>query len=606
MQTPLLVYDGDCAFCAYRVRYWERLTGAAVRYEPYQEVVGRYPDISMEDPRQSLQWITPEGERYRGAAAAIRVLAAGGRPAPQFCYRHLPGCAVLAEAWYHFIDRHRAGAGTIARLLWGRERYPVEYHTVSWLFLRVLGLIYLAAFGSFGLQITGLIGSQGILPLQEDLQTLLAEYGYDAWWLFPSVFWLDAGDPMLKAVCLAGLVASMLLVGNILTRLMLPLLFVFYLSLVYAGQVFMSFQWDFLLLEAGFLAIFLPYGSVVIIWLFHWLLFRLRFLSGTAKLLSGDESWAGFTALNYYFETQPLPHAGAWVAHQLPEWLLRAGVGGVFFVELIVPFLVFLPRRPRLFAAWATILMQLLIMLTSNHNFFNLLTIALCLLLFDDRGLQWLRIDRLKAAARSTLPAPGRIASATAAVLAVLIVTSSLSMMWVTFTRGPLPALNEPVVRALVQWHIINNYHVFPTITTQRPEIVMEGSVDGVHWQAYRFRHKPGDPEQLPAVVIPHQPRLDWQMWFAALSPPFTRTSYFMHGFMQRLLEGSPDVLALLEYNPFPEQPPEYVRARLELYRFASPAERSASGNWWVNRPAGMYLPPATLEMLRSVAAPDM
>jgi predicted DCC family thiol-disulfide oxidoreductase YuxK len=605
LQTPLLVYDDDCALCAYRVRYWERLTGAAVRYEPYKMAIGRNPNIRPHDSRQSLQWITPQGQRHAGAAAAVRVLAAGGKPLPQFCYRHLPGYALLAEAWYRFIDRHREGAGVIARLLWGGERYPVEYHTVSWLFLRVLGLIYLAAFGSFGLQVSGLIGSQGILPVQEDQQILLAEYGHNAWWLFPSLFWLDAGDLALKAVCLAGVVASILLVGNILTRLMLPLLFVFYLSLVYAGQVFMSFQWDFLLLEAGFLAIFLPYGSAIIIWLFHWLLFRLRFLSGAAKLLSGDETWAGFTALNHYFETQPLPHAGAWVAHQLPEWLLRVGVGWVFFVELIIPFLVFLPRRPRLFAAWATILMQLLIMLTSNHNFFNLLTIALCLLLFDDRGLRWLRIDRWSMVARSSLPDPGKLASVTAAGLAVLIVTSTLSMMWATFTRSPLPAFNEPVVRALVQWHLINNYHVFPTVTTQRPEIVMEGSSDGVHWQAYGFKYKPGDPGQRPAVVIPHQPRLDWQMWFAALSPPYTVTSYFMHGFMQRLLEGSPEVLALLAHNPFPEQPPVYVRARLEQYRFASPAERSASGHWWITRPAGMYLPPVSLEMLRSVASPD-
>ena len=499
---------------------------------------------------------------------------------------------------------------------------PPEYRQVSWLFLRGLGLIYLAAFVSFGVQVTGLIGSQGILPLQEDLQGLVAEYGRDAHWLFPSVFWLDAGNTALQAVCLAGVVAALLLVGNILTRLMLPLLFVLYLSLVYAGQVFMNFQWDFLLLEAGFLAIFLPYGSPIIIWLFHWLLFRLRFLSGTAKLLSGDESWAGFTALNYYFETQPLPHVGAWLAHQLPEWLLRAGVGGVFLVELIVPFLMFLPRRPRQFAAWATIVMQLLIMLTSNHNFFNLLTILLCLLLFDDQALRrfWKRGQK-----RGQTPfSPGndmqvkkeskkgsdpfsrdpfsRVATTTAAILAALIVTSSLSMMWVTFTRQPLPAFNEPVVRALVQWHIVNNYHVFPVITTERPEIIVEGSHDGVDWQAYGFKYKPGDPGRRPGVVMPHQPRLDWQTWFAALSPPFTRTSYFMTGFLQRLLEGSPDVLALLEHNPFPAQPPQYVRARLERYRFASPAEHAATGQWWVRKPLGMYLPPVSLEMLRSTA----
>jgi predicted DCC family thiol-disulfide oxidoreductase YuxK len=598
-RTPVLIYDGDCAFCVYQVRYWERLTGAAISYEPYQTAASRYPDISPENFRQSIQLLTPEGDRCQGAAAAVRVLAAGGKAVPQFCYRHLPGCAVLAEGGYRFIARHRVAAGRVARWLWGSERYPAEFRHVSWLFLRVLGLIYLAAFVSFGLQVTGLIGSQGILPLQEDLQGLVAEYGRDAHWLFPSVFWLDAGNTTLQAVCVAGVAAALLLVGNILTRLMLPLLFVLYLSLVYAGQVFMSFQWDFLLLEAGFLAIFLPYGSVIILWLFHWLLFRLRFLSGAAKLLSGDESWVGFTALNYYFETQPLPHVGAWFAHQLPEWLLRVGVGGVFFVELVVPFLMFLPRRPRQFAAWATIVMQLFIMLTSNHNFFNLLTIALCLLLFDDRAVRRVRAGRLQAVMSSSLAVPGRVATTTAAILAVLVVSSSLSMMRVTFTRQPLPAFNEPVVRALVQWHVVNNYHVFPVITTERPEIIVEGSNDGRDWRAYEFRYKPGEPGQRPGLVMPHQPRLDWQIWFAALRPPYTRTSYFMHGFMQRLLEGSPDVLALLEHNPFPAQPPAYVRARLELYRFASPAEHAATGAWWVRKSLGTYLPPASLEMLQ-------
>jgi hypothetical protein len=301
-----------------------------------------------------------------------------------------------------------------------------------------------------------------------------------------------------------------------------------------------------------------------------------------------------------------LPHAGAWVAHQLPEWLLMTGVGGVFFVELIVPFLMFLPRRPRQFAAWTTILMQLLIMLTSNHNFFNLLTIALCLLLLDDRAVRWVRAGRLPAVITSSLALPGRVATTTAAILAVLIVSSSLSMMWVTFTRQPLPAFNEPVVRALVQWHIVNNYHVFPVITMERPEIIVEGSNDGRDWQAYEFRYKPGDPGQRSGFVVPHQPRLDWQMWFAALSPPHTRTANFIFGFMPRLLEGSPDVLALLEHNPFPAQPPAYVRARLEMYRFASPAERAATGAWWVRKPLGMYLPPASLDMLQSVTPPDL
>jgi predicted DCC family thiol-disulfide oxidoreductase YuxK len=601
----VLIYDGDCSFCAWQVRYWQRLTGQAVDYQPYQTAAAGHPGIPGGEFAGAIQLLTPDGRRYSGAEAVFRVLAAGGRTAALACYRHLPGCSRLSEAAYRFVTRHRAGAYRLAKLCWGRERYPAQYHLVSWLFLRSLALIYLAAFASFGLQADGLVGSQGILPVQADLKDMAAHYGSSAYWLFPSVFWLGAGNTALKAVALGGMAAALLLFANILSRLMLPLLFLLYLSVVYAGQVFFNFQWDFLLLETGFLAIFLPYGSPFILFLLHWVLFRLRFLSGLAKLSSGDEAWSGFTALKYYFETQPLPHVGAWYAHQLPEWLLRAGVGWTFFVELLVPFLMFLPRQPRLFAAWATIVMQVLILLTSNHNFFNLLTLVLCLLLFDDRAFRWLHYRAwsppsarglLRGFLRVTQLRPGRFANAFAALLALVIFSSTLSMLWSTTSGRPLPAFNEPVVRALVQWHIANNYHVFPIITTARPELVLEGSMDGNTWKAYGFRYKPGELTRAPPFVVPHQPRLDWQLWFAALYPPNSRVAYWFYDFMRRVLEGSPDVLALMGHNPFPDHPPKYLRARLETYKFSTPAVKRETGQWWTSKPLGVYVPPLTLQ----------
>lgn len=586
-QKPVLIYDGDCAYCAYQVRYWQRLTGDAVVYEPWQTAAGRYPEISREDFQGSIQLITPGGERYQGAAAAFRVVAMGGRPLAMRAYHHLPGYSWVSERLYTFVSHHRTGAGRSARFLWGKERYPAEYKNISWLFLRLLGLIYLAAFVSFGVQADGIIGSQGILPLGEYLQALTGQYGRDAWWSYPSVFWLGAGNTALQVVWLTGAVASLLLVANILTRLMLPLLFVLYLSVVYAGQVFFNFQWDTLLLETGFLAIFLPYGSPIILFLLHWVLFRLRFLSGASKLLSGDASWGDFTALNVYFETQPLPHVGAWLAHQLPDWLLRVSVGGVFFVELLVPFMIFLPRRPRMFAAWATIIMQLLIMLTSNHNFFNLLTLVLCVLLFDDRALQRLWSGKMGQLSLS----PGRFAAGFAGLLAALIISTTLTMMWVTMAGRPLPAINGKVVQLMIQWRLVSNYHVFPVMNTKRLEVVVEGSEDERVWKAYEFKYKPGDLKQTPRFIVPHQPRLDWHMWFAALSPPYTPMSYWFDDFMLRLLEGSPDVLALIKTNPFPDGPPRYLRARLENYRFTTPEQRAATGDWWTREPAGIYFP---------------
>ncbi len=597
-QRPVLIYAAENPLRAWQARYWQRLTGNAVDYLACRDLGDQYPDISPEECRRTLQLLTPQGRRYTGAEAAARVLSHGGRHMARRCQHYLPGYARLAERLHALAGRHPGVAYWFVRLLWGRERYPAQYQRVSWLFLRLLALVYLAAFASFGLQAEGLVGSQGILPLQQDLQALSEQYGGRGYWLYPSVFWLNAGNTALQFVSLAGVGASLLLFGNILTRLMLPLLFVLYLSVVLAGQVFFNFQWDFMLLEAGFLAIFLPWGSPLVIWLFHWLLFRVRFLSGISKLLSGDPAWANFTALDYYFETQPLPHVGGWMAHQLPEWILRGGVGWVFFVELLVPFLVFLPRRPRQFAAWVTILTQILIMLTSNHNFFNLLTIVVCLLLFDDRALRWLRPPRGGFGLGRPVVAgdgPGRIATACAGLLAVLIVSSTLTMMWSTLSKQPLPAFNEVVVRGLVQWHVVNNYHVFPVMTTQRPELIIEGSNDGVSWQAYGFRYKPGELTRRPVFNIPHQPRLDWQMWFAALTTPYTRVSYWVHDFIQRLLEGSQDVLGLLKHNPFPAQPPRYVRARLELYRFTTPAQKKETGQWWTREPIGIYLREAGL-----------
>jgi hypothetical protein len=599
---PVLIYDAESPLRAWQARYWQRLTGNAVQYLACRDAAERYPGSSPAECRHEIVLVTPPGERYTGAGAAARVLSYAGRPATWRCYRYLPGCARIAGYFHALATRHPRAAYGFARLLWGRERYPADYQRVSWLFLRLLALVYLAAFASFGLQAEGLVGNGGILPLAADLQAITTESGTRGYWLYPSVFWLNSGDVALQFVSLTGIGASLLLFGNILTRLMLPLLFVLYLSVVYAGQVFFNFQWDFMLLEAGFLAIFLPWGSPLVIWLFHWLLFRVRFLSGISKLQSGDPAWANFTALDYYFETQPLPHVGSWLAHQLPEWILRSGVGWVFFVELLVPFLVFMPRRPRMFAAWATILTQILIMLTSNHNFFNLLSMLLCLLLFDDRALRRIRLPKattgfgwFSRGLPVTAGIPGRVATAGAGLLTVLIVSSTLTMMWSTLSKQPLPAFNEVVVRGLVQWHVVNNYHVFPVMTTERPELIIEGSSDGETWQVYGFRYKPGELTRRPAFNIPHQPRLDWQMWFAALAPPYTRVSYWIHDFIQRLLEGSPEVLALLEHNPFPGQPPRYVRARLELYRFTTPVQKKATGQWWISEPIGLYLPPRSL-----------
>lgn len=468
-----------------------------------------------------------------------------------------------------------------------------EYRLVGVLFLRGLALIYLAAFVSIAEQIVGLAGEEGILPFAPVLEAAWEASGTEAVWRIPTLFWIDAGDTALRAVALGGCVFSVLLFCGVWPRVSAIALFVLYLSLFHAGQIFMNFQWDYLLLECGFLAILLPSGSRLVVWLYRWLLFRLRFLSGLSKLLAGDPSWTGLTALTYYFEVQPLPHPGAWYAHQLPEWSLRGATGGVLVVELLVPFMMFMARGPRLFAAWVTIVLQVLILATSNHNWFNLLTLVLCLFLFDDRALSRVVPSGLRERLIGRPPTrPWRGRTVFLAVLAGLMVGVSILQMWAMVGGRELPRSLDAAVRNLNGFHIVNRYHVFPTMRTERLELLLEGSRDGQEWRPYEFRYKPGDPALRPRFAIPHQPRLDWLMWFVPAGPPFLGV---YEGLRQGLLENRPEVLELMAANPFPEGPPRFLRADLYRYHFTNPETRAETGRWWTREYVFPFFPRPSL-----------
>jgi hypothetical protein len=480
---------------------------------------------------------------------------------------------------------------------------------IRWLFLRCLGVIYFIAFASFGAQVMGLIGSNGILPASGFLQAVQERFGSRGYWLVPTVFWLDASDTALQMVPWIGAILSLLLIAwgvfpflgrpegfprRVLFKfgesVILLLLYLVYLSLVSAGQDFMAFQWDILLLEAGFLAIFIHTSSNVIIWLFRWLLFRLMFLSGAVKLLSGDPSWWNLTALDYHFETQPLPTVIGWYAHQLPEGFHRLSTLVMFFIELAIPFLFFAPRRFRLFAAAATLLLQILIFLTGNYTFFNLLAMALCLFLFDDASLRRVLPQHLAGKMTDSLATPTASSASRWAVniLAVVIIfISGFQLLGIFLGIVPQP------VRVIMSWvtpfRVVNTYGLFAVMTTTRPEIIVEGSSDGQTWLEYEFKYKPGDVRRPPGWVAPHQPRLDWQMWFAALGD-YTQNPWFVN-FMIRLQQGSPEVLALVGKNPFPDAPPRYLRARLYQYYFTDLAILNVEGAWWRRERLGPYFP---------------
>ncbi len=594
-RVPLLAYDGDCGFCAYWVRYWQRLTGERVRYAPYQDIAAGHPDVPLEAFARSIQLFEPEGARYSGAEAAFRVLArAPGRGTSLWLYRRLPGFARLAEAGYTFISQHREAAYRWSRLLWGPERHPPTWHLVSWLFLRLLGLTFLVAFVSIGSQITGLVGEQGILPMSDYLATVAAEHGAQRYLFAPTLFWINSSDTALLAACLAGAVASGLVVLNVLTRPMLLLAFVLHLSLWVGLPVFGDIQPDALILEVGLLALFLTAGSRIVIWLFRWLLFRFMLMSGLVKLLTHDTSWAQLTALDFHYETQPLPTPLAWYAHQLPEWFQQLSVLSMFGIELVLPWLIFMPRRLRFVAAWGFLILQMLITLTGNYYFLNLLTMFLCLFLFDDQALAGLLPARLAARVRYRLPTPGRLATAAAALLGTVVVVVNLSVLWKRIELRPLPAPLAAVTATASRFGVTNFYGFFGVINTVRREIIIEGSLDGEHWRPYAFRYKPGDVHRCLRWSIPFHPRLDWTLWFAAAQSPY-RNLWF-GDLLYRLLEGAPPVLALLADNPFPGQRPVLVRATLYLYRFTTFAERAASGDCWVRERLGLYVPPLSLE----------
>lgn len=503
---------------------------------------------------------------------------------------------------------------------------PSAHRLTRWLFLRLLGLVYFIAFASLRVQVSGLIGSRGVLPAADFLQAVHAQIGSESYYLLPTLFWFNASDTALQLICGGGVLLSLLLVAGIAPGPILLLLWAFYLSLTVAGQDFLAFQWDNLLLETGFLAIFFaPWQlwpklsnesppSLAWLWLLRWLLFKLMFSSGAVKLLSGDPTWRDLTALTYHYETQPLPAWTSWYAHQLPEWFQKGSVVGMFVIELIVPFLIFSPRRLRLLACAALVGLQLLIILTGNYAFFNWLSILLCLLLLDDAFLQRLLPKPWKAkfAAPETIghgsngffslyyplnpanPRPNIFVKVQQIVLlALAVIIFLISSAQVVRMFLPLPRPIRQILSWVAPFRTFNNYGLFAVMTTTRPEIIIEGSNDGETWQAYEFKWKPGDPQRHPTFVAPHQPRLDWQMWFAALDT--YQNNPWLINFMVRLLEGSPEVLALLGHNPFPNAPPRYIRAMLYLYHFTDVTTAQSNGAWWQREQRLQYAPVLSL-----------
>ncbi|HLX95061.1 MAG TPA: lipase maturation factor family protein [Verrucomicrobiae bacterium] len=617
---PLMVFDGDCNFCTLWIRRWQHLTGASVDYLPAQDpnIGTRFPEIPREQFDTAVQLIESDGTVYSGAEAVFRTLAHGShRQWPWRTYESSPAFADITEWAYRLVATHRAFFSLLTRWFWGRHVEPPAQVLTRWVFLRALAVIYLVAFVSLWTQIDGLIGHNGILPTDQFMaaarqQCDLQGIGLDRFRLVPTLCWLDASDSFLHFQCAAGVGLAVLLIVGVAPAPCLALLWLLYLSLVTVGRDFLGFQWDNLLLEAGFLAIiFAPLQllprrfsgemppSRIALWLLRLLLFKLMFSSGCVKLFSGDPNWRHLTALTFHYQTQPLPTWLGWYAQQLPLWFQKVSCAGMFAIELGAPWLIFTPRRLRFCGGAAIAFLQILILLTGNYAFFNWLTLALCLLLLDDFALVKLLPFKLRSV---FAPVTGHSSLATRRrwprfiTVPLAIGVTILYLFQISLTFGARPAWLYPVAIAdawLEPFRTFSGYGLFAVMTTERREIIVEGSDDGVTWLPYEFKYKPGDVNRRPAFAAPHQPRLDWQMWFAALGD-YRENPWFVN-FCLRLLQGSPEVTALLARNPFPDHPPRYVRAGLYDYQFTGFTERRVTGAWWKRERLGEYLPPVSL-----------
>jgi hypothetical protein len=509
---------------------------------------------------------------------------------------------------------------SVLRWLFDSERGASGRLLPRWIFLRALGLIYYSAFFSLVFQIRGLIGPHGILPAGEYLQALAERFGHTSYWYAPTLLWFSSGAHMLTGICWAGMIASLLLVLNIWPRGMLAVCFVCFLSFVSAAQDFSGYQSDGMLLEAGFIAMFLaPAGfrpgwgeesrpSRASLFLLVWECFRIYFESGVAKIMGGDPQWRNFTALDEYYQNGPLPTWIGWYMQHWPHWIHAATAFGTLALELGLAWMMFLPRRLRILCFLIITPWQIGIILSANYTFLNYLVLALGFLFLDDQFVLPRLPRLLKKSYLATKEAKPIVApivedkwrkTLRAQVSALKLAVAAVMLTWIFYATlaqlvwmvKPWPKWTTPV-SALEPFRIANRYGLFAVMTRGRYEIEFQGSDDGQNWLVYPFRFKPQDPSKAPGIYAPYQPRFDWNLWFASLSswrqePLVVRTE-------QRLMHGDADVLLLFSGNPFPHAPPRQVRAVIWQYWFTTPSEKRAQGMWWRRQQLGLYAP--TLE----------
>ena len=510
------------------------------------------------------------------------------------------------------------------RWLFGSQQGTPDRLTPRWLFLRALGLVYFSAFFSLAFQIRGLMGPDGILPAHQYLQAVAQAVGHTSrLWYAPTLLWFSSSSTMLVVLCWVGMSASLLAVLNLWPRGMLAICFLCFLSFVSAAQDFSGYQSDGMLLEAGFISLFLaPPGlrpglgdshppSRASLFLLLWEWFRIYFESGVVKIASGDPQWRHFTAMDEYYQNGPLPTWIGWYVQHLPHWFHAATVYATLAMELGLVWMMFLPRRWRIVLFFIVTPWQIGVILTANYTFLNYLVLSLGIFLLDDRFIARFTGFFIGGDSETSAVAPAarRLGAAydlvklsvAAVMLSWIFYATTVPLLWMFTTAIPLPV---KLIRDLEPFRIANEYGLFAVMTRGRYEIEFQGSQDGQNWTAYPFRYKPQDVKTPPGIYAPYQPRFDWNLWFASLGS--WREYPIVANTEVRLLSNDQDVLTLFAGNPFPQQPPQQVRALLWQYWFTSLAEKRATGNWWRRQLLGLYAPMLEREPDGTIVAIEM
>ncbi|MDP7037526.1 MAG: lipase maturation factor family protein [Myxococcota bacterium] len=477
--------------------------------------------------------------------------------------------------------------------------------------LRLLGVVYFFGFYSATQQIVALIGEDGLLPVKLYTQNIENRFGTSWFWDMPTLFWWGTSDTFLLSVCWIGVALSIALIAGVANAPIMAALWALYLSLNQIGQLFYGYGWEIQLLETGFLAIWLvptwkigllrkdAPPPIALIWLYRWLIFRIMLGAGLIKL-RGDPCWLDLTCLQYHYETQPIPNPLSWALHQMPVWFHTLGILSNHAAELVVPWLVFGPRRLRHLAGIVLVGFQITLIVSGNLSFLNWLTLIPCLACFDDSWFKVLFRRRHRAtyqthietaAPRSAWFLPSRFHTVCVILLVVLI--AYLSIDPIRNLVSPGQAMN----RSFGRLHLVNTYGAFGSIGKTRHEIILQGTHDNpkdpnARWLEYEFKCKPGSLDRRPCILGPYHHRLDWQIWFAAMSN-INRQPWLVH-FIYKMLEGDKDALDLLAHDPFADNPAKFIRAELYEYRFSSNTDEPEL--WWQRQRVREYMHPVSLD----------